>query len=210
MKYAIFSFLAIFCCTFPSLQAQDDPFKHAVQVSLAPQASFFTPYEDQFSEDEKARWKGFSFGVEASKIIRPKLDISLGYFYSKQAGNNYTYECLRVGGDRNCPQRRASIHLIKIPLSLGWRFAHAKNYMSRLSSGLQFQLMLNDPYAGSPNYNSTSMGWQMQWENFFLINNQLDFLAAIRYDRSITDMIHSSKTGQISSLGIHLGVRYKL
>ena len=41
------------------------PEKYTIRLTVAPQASYFSPYEDNFTDDQKSRWSGYNFGVEA-------------------------------------------------------------------------------------------------------------------------------------------------
>lgn len=187
------------------------PQKYTIRITMAPQASFFSPYESKFADGQKRRWAGFNFGVEGSKWISPNWDLGLGYYFSQQAGNTNSYDCLRVGPNP-CPQTRGKVRFMKIPISVGWYFIQEKKYSSKISFGKQIQLLFDDPYIGSPKYRSVSLGLVSDWVNYIVINQNLDFVAGLRFDHAIT-RVDSSKDRPHSfskSFSIQLGMNYNL
>jgi len=188
---------------------KDEPFKYAIRFTAAPQATYFSPYEDTFTPELKNRWSGFSFGAEASKWIAPNWDLGIGYYFSRQVGNSPIYDCLRIGPNP-CPQIRGKLQLMKIPLSLGWYGIQKKEYSSKLSFGPQIQLLFSDPYIGFPSYRTLSLGLVASWAHYFVLTKHLDFVANLRFDHSITQMDEGKDKSGIKSLGLHLGLNYNL
>ena len=189
--------------------AQDnDRFTHAVRATVAPQASFFSPYEDDFPEGN-ARYEGFSFGVEGSKWVSPAIELSLGYYYSHQVGNTDDFFCLRVGPNP-CPQRRAKINVMKIPLTAGIKIHEAKNYLTKFNLGPQLQINFTESQRGRPDYKPMSLGMVAEWSHYFALGKHLDFVGAFRYDQSITNADENSLSSRIRAIGLHLGLNYNI
>ncbi|MEL6257150.1 MAG: hypothetical protein AAFR87_34465 [Bacteroidota bacterium] len=189
--------------------AQDEErFTHAIRAIIAPQASFFSPYEDDFPEDN-ARLAGISFGVEASKWISPNVELNIGYYYSHQVGNADDFFCSSIGPNP-CPQRRGKINLMKIPFTAGVKIHEVNNYRTKVNLGPQLQIIFTNPYRGRPDYIPLSLGMVAEWSHQFVIGKQLDFIGALRYDQSITRPDENSLSSHIRSLGLLLGLNYNL
>ena len=186
----------------------DDRFTHSVRATVAPQASFFSPYEDDFPEGN-ARYAGFSFGVEGSKWVSPAVELSLGYYYSHQVGNTDDFFCLRIGPNP-CPQRRAKINVMKIPFTAGIKIHEAKNYLTKFNLGPQLQINFTESRRGRPDYKPMSLGMVAEWSHYFVLGKQLDFVGAIRYDQSITNADENPLSSRIRAIGLHLGLNYNI
>ncbi|MEM8890744.1 MAG: hypothetical protein AAGD28_22395 [Bacteroidota bacterium] len=208
-KYYL-SYIFIFSLLIQTLLfgQDEDPYKHAIRATIAPQASFFSPYEEDFPNGN-ARFAGFSFGVEGSKWISPDVELSLGYYYSHQVGNTDDFFCLRIGPNP-CPQRRGKLDIMKIPFTAGIKIIEAKNYRTKLNLGPQIQLIFTDPFRGRPNYRPLSLGMVAEWSHFFVLGKHLDFVGAFRYDQSLTRPDENSASSRIQALGLHLGLNYNL
>ncbi|MEM6805627.1 MAG: hypothetical protein AAF696_29790 [Bacteroidota bacterium] len=190
-----------------SLYAQENG-RHNIRLSVAQQASFFSPHEDDFPDHDR-RYSNFSFGVEALRMINSKLDISLGYYYANQLGNTETFDCL-VARDNSCPTRRGKIQLIKMPLGLGWYIIQTDKFRSRLGLASQFQLNFSRIYIGRPDYKKFSLGLAGEWGNYFHLKNNIDFYLGLRYDRSLSKVDESRGKSHFSSLGLQLGLSHDL
>lgn len=190
-----------------SLYAQDKG-RHNIRVILAQQASFFSPYEDDFPDHDN-RFSNFSFGAEAFRMINSNVDISLGYYYSNQVGNTEAFDCLVVG-NRICPTRRTKIHLIKMPIGLGWYMIQTDTYKSRLGLASQFQLNFTRLYAGRPDYKKFSLGLAGEWGNYFRLQNKLEFYLGLRYDCSLTSVDENGGKSHFSSMGLQVGLSHDL
>lgn len=206
--YLSYFFIIAILLQTTAFAQEEDRYTHAIRATVAPQASFFSPYEDDFP-DGNARFAGFSFGVEGSKWISPAVELSLGYYYSHQVGNTDDFFCLRVGPNP-CPRRRGKIDIMKIPLTAGLKIIEAKNYRSKVNLGPQVHIIFTDPFRGRPDYRPLSLGIVAEWSHYFVLGKHLDFVGAFRYDQSITRPDESSLSSRIQALGLHLGLNYNL
>ncbi|MDW3648372.1 MAG: outer membrane beta-barrel protein [Bacteroidia bacterium] len=208
-KYYIRYFIILtFLLQTVAFAQEEEGFKHAIRATIAPQASFFSPYEDNFTEGN-ARYQGFSFGVEGSKWVSPNVQLSLGYYFSQQVGNTDDFFCLRIGPNP-CPQRRAKINIMKIPFTAGIKIHEAKNYQTKFNLGPQIQINFTESRRGRPDYKPISLGIVGEWSHYFVLGKHLDFVGSLRYDQSITNVDENSLSNRYSAVGLHLGLNYNL
>lgn len=210
MKIYILLTFSLILFLFPEKgygQENSAPYTYAVRIAGAGQISYFSPYDNYFSG--KHSLSGFSFGVEGSRWISPKWDVGIGYYFSKQVGNTEAYDCLRIGPNP-CPQKRAKVNFMKIPVSFGWYGIQKKRYSSKISLGPQIQLLFSDPYLGRPDYKKMSLGFVSDWTNYFVISKQFDFVAGLRFDQSLTNADETRDKSRIKSIAFHLGINCNL
>ena len=222
-------YLLITILLFPlGMQAQEAP-AFSLRLSVQPQVSSLNPYDPGFISSSERIIPSLAFGIEASRSINKDLEISVGYFYSKQAGNFSLVGCSpgfvtgpsnsnfavfdpivdRIGPGSPCPRPRHNINLIKIPVSLGWKVIRKDNYLGRLSFGPQIQFLLSPPYYGLYDYKGISAAFMLEWANYFKLSNNISLVAGIRTDRSLTAMDHNNDANSLgNTLGISLGIEY--
>jgi len=192
----------------------------SLRLHLQPQVSSLQPYDEGFISKEPSVSPSFAFGVEASRNLSKRFELSLGYLYASQAGNFSLVDCdaapnlLAVAdfiGNRvaPCPMPRGKVRLAKIPVSLGWRIIQKDKFMSRLSLGPQIQLLLNPPKWGLYDYQKVSLALMTEWANYIKLSNSFSVVAGLRLDRSTGPLDHNSLERSIAnSLGLVVGVEY--
>ncbi|MDW3648373.1 MAG: hypothetical protein R8P61_14985 [Bacteroidia bacterium] len=222
-KFLLYIFSALLL--FPAAMSAQDAPAFSLRLSIQPQVSALNPYDAGFISSSERVIPSLAFGIEASKSINKKLELSVGYFYSNQAGNFSLVECSPsaefVAGNRavfdpivdrvgpSCPLPRHNINLIKIPVSLGWKVIRKDNYMGRLGFGPQIQFLLTPPNYGLYDYKGLSAAFMLEWANYFKVSNNISLVAGIRADRSLSAIDHNYDTPSLgNTLGISLGIEY--
>lgn len=195
----------------------------SLRLHLQPQVSSLNPYDPGFISDENRVAPSMAFGIEATKNLSDKFELSIGYSYSSQAGNYSLVECDRalnfnaifdpitdnVGNRLRCPMPRGKIRLTKIPIALGWRFFEKDRFMSRISAGPQFQLLLNPPRWGLYNYKKVSAAFMLEISSYYKLTKHLSLVAGLRADRGLTPLDHNALDRSIgNSLGLLVGIEY--
>lgn len=195
----------------------------SLRFHLQPQVSTLQPYDPAFISTQSSVASGFAFGMEATRSISKHAEISLGYYYSVQAGNYSVVSCDRAIGTsfsnigfgarraNNCPHPRGRIRISKIPLSLGLRIIRKEKFMSRLSFGPQIQIILNPPFWGLYTYKKASLAFMTEWSNYFKLSKNLSLVVGLRADRGITPIDHNSLDRSLgNSMGLLVGAEYAI